>query len=284
MDPEQHPEERLAAEQLIGTGLTSEVFSWGPDQALKLFLAWIQPEAIERELAVTQAIRAAGAPAPAAFRSIRVGTRVGLIFERIRGRSLLQQVEARPWKLFAAARLLADLHAQIHSYSATQELPTQSEQLLGWIRDADEFTEAQKAQALDRLTKLPEGRTICHGDFHPGNVLLTKTGPIIIDWSVATRGHPPTDIARTSVLFESAKLPPQTRFNVRLLMKFSRRLLHSTYLNRSLALGRVTIEEIELWRGVQRLVGSGWRAQRKAAMIRSGMLEPATTSRVRAGR
>jgi len=42
---------------------------------------------------------------------------------------------------------------------------------------------------------------MCHGDFHPGNVMLSDRGPMIIDWVDACRGNPLADVARTSILF-----------------------------------------------------------------------------------
>ena len=35
------------------------------------------------------------------------------------------------------------------------------------------------------LDTLPDGQRFCHGDYHPGNVILTKAGPIVIDWMTA---------------------------------------------------------------------------------------------------
>ncbi|HLF73012.1 MAG TPA: aminoglycoside phosphotransferase family protein [Anaerolineales bacterium] len=48
---------------------------------------------------------------------------------------------------------------------------------------------------LDSLEPLPDGDRLCHGDFHPANIILTGRGPVIIDWMDATRGHPLADVA-----------------------------------------------------------------------------------------
>jgi len=93
------PEAQLQRETLIGRGLTAEVFSWGQDCVLKLCLPWRPLTDVQREYAATQAIHAAGLPAPAAFALVAIGDRHGIIFERIRGPSLVRQVESRPWTL-----------------------------------------------------------------------------------------------------------------------------------------------------------------------------------------
>ena len=259
-------EARLKTEQLVGTGLTSEVFSWGDDHVLKLFLPWVASATIEREFGVTQAICASGVPTPAAIEILQVGERRGIVFERIRGMSLLKRVEGRPWMLFAGARQLAELHARIHACAAPDQLPTQRGQLERWIDEADDFTHEQKERARRHVSKLPAAACLCHGDFHPDNILLTESGPKIIDWSAATRGHPLADVARTSVLFESANLPPTSPVHIRFLMKIARRMLHSAYLKRYLQLSPAALEEIEFWRVPQRMAGSAWRAGRRKAM------------------
>ena len=257
---------RLRREDLIGTGLTSEVFSWGEERVLKLFFSWVSRATIQREFLVSQSIRATGVAMPATFELVEIEKRQGIVFERIRGESLLHRVERRPWQLFRGARQLAELHARVHFRCAPVNLPTQHEQLEGWIERAEDFTDDQKAAARRHLQQLPAGRVLCHGDFHPGNILLTPLGPVIIDWSAATRGHALADVARTSVLFESASLPPTTPIHIKLLMKIARRLLHKTYLRRYLELCPGSLQEIEFWRVVQRMGGSAWRAARKAAV------------------
>ena len=253
-------------ETLIGKGLTSEVFGRGEDRVLKLFFPWVPESTVQREFDITRTVHAAGAPCPAAFEMLKLGDRHGIIFERVRGHSLVRQVEMKPWTLFAAARLLAELQAQIHARDAPAGLPAQRDQVARWVERAVDFTPAQKEVARRQLEQLPPGHCLCHGDFHPANILLTARGPIIIDWSRATRGHAPADVARTSVLFEHAELPEETSLRIRLLMKLARRLLHTTYLKRYFEVRPGTLEEIEKWRVPQRMAASAWQAERAAAM------------------
>lgn len=53
-----------------------------------------------------------------------------------------------------------------------------------------------------RLDSLPKHYNLCHGDFNPSNVIITKDGtPYVIDWSHATQGNASADVARTYLLF-----------------------------------------------------------------------------------
>lgn len=257
--PEKTDESILAREELIGRGLAAEVYSWGDGRVVKLYPQWKTPAEVEREFLIAKAVQAAGFPAPAAYEMIEVGGRPGIVLERLHGISMLKAVEARPWTLFAAARQLGELHAKLHECSAPREMPSQRRQLENWIDAAKDFSEAEKQTARRVLAQLPEGDVLCHGDFHPDNILLTARGPVVIDWPMATRGHPLGDVAFTSLILRKAKLPAALPSHVRLLFKISRSLLHRTYLQRYFRLRPGTHQQLEAWLSVLAVAVESWR-------------------------
>lgn len=53
-----------------------------------------------------------------------------------------------------------------------------------------------------RLDSLPKHYNLCHGDFQPSNIIITKDGtPYIVDWAHATQGNASADVARTYLTF-----------------------------------------------------------------------------------
>ena len=78
---------------------------------------------------------------------------------------------------------------------------------------------------------------------------------------------------RTSVLFEQAPIPSFVPLHLRVIMKFSRRLLHSAYLKAYLRLRPGTVDEIEFWRVPQRFAAAAWQAARQAALTKAGKAE-----------
>jgi thiamine kinase-like enzyme len=58
------------------------------------------------------------------------------------------------------------------------------------IRNAPHLGDTLREKALSYLAALPDDKKICHGDFHPGNVLITDKGAIVIDWMTASSGNP----------------------------------------------------------------------------------------------
>ena len=129
--------------EVIGKGLTSVVYIAGEGKVIKLFESWVAEPKVRREFAITRALHGAGVPVPAVYEIAERDGRLGIVFERIDGISLFRSVQARPWRLFSAARQLAELHAQLHGVTAPAELPTQRDQLAGWI-DASDYSPEQK--------------------------------------------------------------------------------------------------------------------------------------------
>jgi uncharacterized protein (TIGR02172 family) len=257
---------RIGKGKLIGKGLTSDVYEWSDGRVLKL-VANSAPAAVmkriygqaEREYAITRAVHAAGLPAPATYELVEIDGRKGIVFERIEGPSMFDYVVARPWTLFAAARQLAELHAQLHGVTAPAELPSQREQFERYIAAAT-FSDDEKEATRRCLDRLPQGDAVCHGDFHPGNILLTKRGPVIIDWSTASRGHPLGDVAGTSMLFEVGGLPEGSPMHIRVLFRCTRALLCVTYLKRYFQLRPGMRRKLDEWRPPVLAGVSAWRA------------------------
>jgi len=249
--------------KVIGKGFTAAVYAWGDGRVLKLFESWRPTAKVEREFAITRTVHAAGLPVPAAYELTELEGRKGIVFERVDGRSMFEDVVACPWKLFAAAQQLAKLHAQLHAIEAPPELPTLREQIADWIDAAGELSVPTKEELRRCLAMLPDGDALCHGDFHPANILLSPRGPIIIDWSSATCGHPLGDVARTSHLFEVAELPEESPRYILWLFKVARAALHRTYLKHYFQLRPGNPHDLAPWRLVQRAAAAAWRQLQK---------------------
>jgi hypothetical protein len=119
-----------------------------------------------------------------------------VVFERIQGPNLLQAVLHNPLRLTGYARLLACQQAALHAILAPM-FPSQRQRIQGNLAGSTFLTEDQKRRLLQRLEGLPDGDKLCHGDFHPENIILTAGGPLIIDWEGCMCGSPSGDVAFT---------------------------------------------------------------------------------------
>jgi uncharacterized protein (TIGR02172 family) len=184
----------------IALGRTAEVYNWDDGTILKLYHTWCPPNWIELESQAARIIAAAGIPTPAVIGEIvEVDGRRGIVYQRVQGISMLQDLNARPWTILSHARTLANLQAQYQKLSISNLYSYRA--ALGYvIRRALHIPDEARAKLLDLLKTLPDGNSLCHGDFHPGNVIISPQGPIIIDWMTAASGNPWADVARTCLL------------------------------------------------------------------------------------
>lgn len=123
-----------------------------------------------------------------------------LTWEFIEGETLESRMRAHPEKEEEYLNFFVDLQIRM----SRERVP-----LLGHLRDkmhakisASKFPATVRYDLHVRLDGLPRHTKLCHGDFQPSNIILTKDEtPYIIDWSHATQGNGSADAARTYLLF-----------------------------------------------------------------------------------
>ena len=232
--------------QLIGQGRTAEIFTWGEGQVLKLLRDGFPDQLIEDEARIARIISATGLEAPAVGDLVEVENRKGLIYQRVEGPSMLQILSAKPWKLFNLAGQFAALHAGIHQRQGPN-LPGQKAQTAWAIQAAPGLPDPTKQRLLTSLDQVPGETAVCHGDYHPGNILMSGGGPVIIDWSTATSGDPLADIARTSLILRSPILPPGINAFEGVLLNTLRRLFNYAYLRAYTRIRPYQPDRLEAW-------------------------------------
>jgi aminoglycoside phosphotransferase (APT) family kinase protein len=215
--------------QRVGQGREAQIFAWGEGKVLKLYYDAAQRRSLEIEAAAMSAAKAAGAPAPAAVETIELEGRPGLVMERCDGPDLLTQFGRKPWSVFAAGRTMGIAHARLHAVTAPVVLPRVKEAVPQRLARSDRVPEELRSVALRALEAMPDGDRLCHGDFHPGNIILTSHGPRVIDWPNAFSGDPNADIARTLLTFRLGEPPAGTAAIVRVLAVIGRRIMIGRY-------------------------------------------------------
>ena len=83
-----------------------------------------------------------------------------------------------------------------------------------------------------KLQSFPRGKSLCHGDFNPTNVIITPNGDWrVIDWSHVRLGDPCADVARTFLLiWISGYIPAAEKY-----MQLACEALH------------VTLQDVQKW-------------------------------------
>lgn len=175
---------------LIGAGRVAEVYADG-DDVLKLYAAGIGPEQAEREAVILEALQATPLLVPRARGVVEIDGRWGLRMTRMPGTPLMLSE--------TSAQIVADLHVTVHCQSGAG-LPPLKPRLAARISGAAQLTDAERHDLLLRLDKLDDGGDLCHGDFHPANIMTDGSKLAIIDWLDASCGPAAADVARTYLL------------------------------------------------------------------------------------
>lgn len=259
---------------MIAQGRTAELFAWGDGQVLKLFRQDFPVESVRYEADVASMAYEAGLTVPAVGDIVHLDGRTGILYERIEGPSLRKTIEARPWALLWAVDRFVSLQVAMHERACPQ-LPSQRERMVDKIQNAPHLAAETKAQILQVLSHLPDGHVVCHGDYHPDNLLVSSRGLIVIDWMDATHGNPLADVARTLLLLRHGDLPPDTSALGRRVIGFVRGAFTAAYLRRYCRLRSVSQEQIDAWmlpvtaaRLSEQIPGEG---DRLVAMVRTAL-------------
>ncbi len=156
---------------LLASGRDCDVYDAGPGLVLRRAR---DGRSIEHEGRIMQHLLGAGYPVP----RIERAEGPDLVMERIEGPTLLDHAIRRPLRLARWAAVLAELHQQLHRIEAPDWLPSTGD-------GGDRFV---------------------HFDLHPLNVLMSRNGPVVIDWTNAMRGEEATDVAQTWIIMATSTI------------------------------------------------------------------------------
>ncbi|AIQ13731.1 phosphotransferase family protein [Paenibacillus durus] len=230
----------------IGQGRTADIFEYSQGRIIKLYKKDFPAEAINQELVVSGLASSLGIRTPEPFGHTQLDGRDGLIFQRISGVSLLSLIIKKPWAISNYSKLLASLHAEIHAYEAAELNRTQKKVLCDYIQQAPLLTEQEKEKIIRYTEELPDGNKLCHGDFHPDNVLCDE-GYWIVDWMTGISGNPAGDTARTVILLSVGSMPDDTPAPLKLFVQFLRNKVKAAYIKEYLRLTGHEYSTIDEW-------------------------------------
>ncbi len=186
--------------RLLGSGKEAEVFEHGT-LALKLYRPGRPKAPAFREAANLAIVEQLSLPAPRVHVVGDYHGRWGLLMDRVTGTSLADEMLPEP--PLSAIREMAALHLRLHREAGTG-LPALKPRLAANIERAEPLAPDLRDRLLLALAALPDGDNLCHGDFHPWNILGAGGDAMIVDWLDAASGNPAADVCRTYLLMRRA--------------------------------------------------------------------------------
>jgi aminoglycoside phosphotransferase (APT) family kinase protein len=166
--------------RLIGSGRAADVYELDAKRVLRRYRL---PIDVGHEARLMTHLRSVGYPVPEVFDV----DGADMVMTRLHGTDMLSDLARRPWLARRHARTLAQMHDRLHQIDAPPGLPLV-------------FQPAAADGAASQANR------VLHLDLHPGNVMLTGDGPVVIDWSNGASGPAGADVAMATLIMEVSEV------------------------------------------------------------------------------
>jgi aminoglycoside phosphotransferase (APT) family kinase protein len=186
--------------RLLAAGRVAEVFERG-SRVVKLYKSTAAKPAAFREAGLHAAVEALGLPVPRVWSVEQIADRWGLVFDRVNQPSFAEHMLNNLVDVPQYLKCMVRLHMRIHAHQAVQ-FASLKVRLAANIAATKLLDKRRKQDLLAGIAAMPDGDRLCHGDFHPMNILGDLSQPVIIDWPDARRGDPAADVCRSYLLMK----------------------------------------------------------------------------------
>ena len=186
--------------EMIGAGANGWVYRLDEERIVKVYNPLTNPlEKIIREKQVARDAFIAGIPSALSFDMVRVGDGYGIVYEMIDAHTLGETIALEPDRLEEYATRMASLLRELHATEfAPGTLPDARINLHAWVDVAERsgyYADNVIATARKVIDAIPPRNTFIHGDFHPGNIMVTSDDEfLLIDMGDASVGDPIIDL------------------------------------------------------------------------------------------
>ena len=182
---------------VVSAGNTAEIYDWGNGRVIKLFYVDYPTMAVEREYTNARSVKSLNFGKTKEHGIVTYGNRTGIVYDKLDGEILLDYL-LRTRDITGTVVAMAGLHNAILVQEMFDDNIPYYKRILNENIDRNpELTGEQKEYYHKKVSGLADDGQLCHGDFHPGNVVLTSKGPAVINFVTICRGPRLYDVART---------------------------------------------------------------------------------------
>lgn len=183
----------------IAVGNTAEIYLW-EGMVVKVFKDHLPDTESVYEAKKQEFVYSKGLPVPRVIDVLKVHGKQAIVMEHINGKTIGELVSENRQQTEHYMDLSIDVQQQIHSVTADSFEPM-AVKLRSKIKQAV-IEEKYKTSLVRKLESMPNNNSLCHGDFHFFNLIVTDNDEVkIIDWVDASAGDSCADICRTYLLY-----------------------------------------------------------------------------------
>ena len=189
----------MKLDKIIAVRNTKTIYRDG-DKCIKIFNEDYSKDDVLNEALNQARIEETGLNIPKIHEVTTIDGKWAIVSDYIEGKTLAELMAENEDKTEEYINLLVDIQLEIHS--KTCPLLNKLKDKMSRKISETELDATTRYELHTRLEGMPKHKKVCHGDFNPSNIIITKDGtPYILDWSHATQGNASADVARTYLLF-----------------------------------------------------------------------------------
>ena len=185
----------MKLENVITTRKHKKIYRDG-EKCIKVFDSDFSKADVLNEALNLARVEETGLNTPKILEVTTIDGQWAIVYDYIEGKTLEQLIQENPDKFDEYLELFVDLQIEVHSKKCP--LLTKLKDKMDRKMIEANLDPTVRYELRHRLEGMPKHKKVCHGDFTPGNIIITPDGiPYILDWSHATQGNASADVART---------------------------------------------------------------------------------------
>jgi uncharacterized protein (TIGR02172 family) len=188
---------------VIGSGMCGDVYKVNDETILKLYKSNMDLAMILKEKENAKRAFVLGVPTPISYDLVKVGDRIGILFEMLHAKDLISLMKNDLDHIPDYAVMFARLAKLIHGIDGkNSRLPRKTDDYWDFFKRTNWLTPSEHEEVEAMLKGLPEATTIVHGDFHPGNTMLSDNELMFIDMGDVSIGSPYNDLCQVYCFYK----------------------------------------------------------------------------------
>ncbi|MES5955188.1 aminoglycoside phosphotransferase family protein [Bacillus fungorum] len=190
----------------IAKGNTAEIYLYETN-VVKLFKEYLPDTESMNEANKQKYAYSCGLPVPNVFEVTKIQNRQAIIMEYVKGDSIGDLLLNNLNEAEHYINICVNEQKKIHSICVNiDEIESMRGRLERQIKSVHKWDEKQKENILNKLYSIKFEPRLCHGDFHPFNLIMSNNNVKIIDWIDASSGDIRADVFRTYLLYSQSSV------------------------------------------------------------------------------
>ncbi|KLA26434.1 aminoglycoside phosphotransferase family protein [Bacillus cereus] len=190
----------------IAKGNTAAIYLYD-SKVVKLFKEYLPDTESINEAKKQKYAYSCGLSVPNVFEVTKIQNRQAIIMEYVKGDSigdlLLNNLKESEYYI----NICVNEQKKIHAIRVnTDKIESMRERLERQIKSVYKLDEKEKGNILNTLHSIKFEPRLCHGDFHPFNLILSEKNVNIIDWVDACSGDIRAEVFRTYLLYAQSHI------------------------------------------------------------------------------